>query len=94
MKRHEIVMLVFALALLVCAWELTSDPSPASGSWTEGQIPWSVVSWQFRHTLAPAFASAGLASVMGILFLRAAQWRKTSALQALQTTPEVDQTIE
>jgi hypothetical protein len=75
MKRHESILLIVTVVLLITAWELSSDPSQPVGNWNEGEIPWNYLLWQFRHTLAPTFALVGFASAVGILFLRAAQWR-------------------
>lgn len=74
MRRRETTLVVFAVVVLIGAWELSSDTAAPSFSSTGAEIPWSVLLWQFRHALAPALAVVGLASAVGILFLRAVQW--------------------
>lgn len=81
MRRHEAALLVLAIVLLVGAWELSSDFSQPGGSWSEGEIPWNVLLWQFRHALATPLSLVGLASAVSILFLRAARWGRIPAAE-------------
>ncbi|MEO7123119.1 MAG: hypothetical protein ABI400_08405 [Lacisediminihabitans sp.] len=91
MKRHEVVLVVFAIVLLIGARELSSDATPPVFSSTGGEFPWSTLLWQFRHALAAPLAVVGLATAVGVLFLRAALWRKIPVSTPQQAQPEVRQ---
>jgi hypothetical protein len=91
MRRHETGLLVLAVVLVICAWELSSDISQPEGNLTEGEFPWSALLWQFRHTLAPPLALVGLVSAVGVLFLRAARWGRAPASAAPETGKQLEQ---
>lgn len=74
MSRPEKALLAVAAVFLLFAWALCSDTAAPQGGWTEGEIPWPQLLWQFKQMIAPPLALVGLASAVGILFLRAAQW--------------------
>ncbi|WP_349903589.1 hypothetical protein [Parafrigoribacterium humi] len=76
MNRYEKALLWIAAVLLLSAWALFSDVNQPQGGWVEGEIPWKVLFWQFRQLVAPPLALVGLASAVGILFLRAVRWEK------------------
>jgi hypothetical protein len=78
MTRPEKALLALAAVLLLAALGLCSNTTAPQGSWTEGEIPWPQLLWQFKQMIAPPLALVGLASAVGILFLRAAQWRAVS----------------
>jgi hypothetical protein len=94
MRRHETALVVLALVLLIGAWELASDATPPVFNSTAGEVPWGVLLWQFRQTLAPAFALVGLASAVGILFLRAARWATTTGSATIEPRQEPAQQPE
>jgi hypothetical protein len=75
-NRHEKVLLILAAVLLLGAWVLCSDTTPPTGNYSEGEIPWEQLLWRLRQVIAPALALVGLASAVGVLFLRAIRWEK------------------
>jgi hypothetical protein len=76
MSRPEKALLALAAVLLLAAWGLCSNTVAPQGSWTEGEVPWPQLLWQFKQVIAPPFALVGLASAVGILFIRAVHWGK------------------
>ena len=88
MKRHEKALLVFAGVLLLGAWALCSDTAAPTGNYVEGEIPWEQLLWRLRQTIAPPFALVGLASAVGILFLRAVRWQRSPVLDQPRPSAE------
>jgi len=78
-NRYEKILLALAVLPLLAAWALCSDTGTPQSSWVEGEVPWDVLLWQFKQVIAPPFALVGLASAVGILFLRAARWMPRAA---------------
>lgn len=86
LSRPEKTLLVLAAVLLLAAWGLCFDTTPPNSSWVGGEVPWPQLLWQFKQALTPPLALVGLASGIGVLFLRAVHWEKRPALSE-PTTP-------
>lgn len=89
-NRQERALLTVAAVLLLSAWALCSDTSQPQAGWSSGEVPWDYFLWEFRQVIAPPFALVGLASAVGILFLRAVRWQLRPVLADETATPEED----
>ncbi|MFC5929976.1 hypothetical protein D6T64_01790 [Cryobacterium melibiosiphilum] len=81
-----IALWVLGPLLLVGGFALIVQSSSNNGySYSGNEIPWAMVLQQITWTVAPSMMSAGLATIMGLLFWHAFAWHR--ARSAATPTP-------
>jgi hypothetical protein len=91
MSRAERSLAWVAVLLLLAALAITvylANVQVTQQAFDLGNgVPWSFVLIQSAQEFAPSFALVGLASAVGVLFLRAARWEKPPVLPGEPNEP-------